>query len=296
VTKRILGGALAALGLGLVLWWATRPPSPAQILASIEVPPAPVRTPEAELASFRVAPGFRIELVAAEPLVVDPVAIDWDDAGRLYVVEMRGFMPNLEGKGEDAPVGRVVVLEDGDGDGAMDRSQVFRDGLVLPRAIAVLPEGVLLGVPPDLWLCAPFEVAPRCEAPRRLTHYGLGRPDPEHLENGLLPAIDGWIYNAKSSRRFRLEGDTLHIQETAFRGQWGIAQDDEGRLFYNHNSVFLLADAFPADSDGNFAAEDPDGGAIVLEFEEGDDGRVAGVVMLRGDGQRIPWTREPGGS
>ncbi|MGH7287152.1 MAG: DUF7133 domain-containing protein, partial [Myxococcota bacterium] len=257
MTKRILGGALAALGLGLVLWWATRPPSPAQILASIEVPPAPVRTPEAELASFRVAEGFRVELVAAEPLVVDPVAIDWDDAGRLYVVEMRGFMPTLEGKGEDAPVGRVVVLEDGDGDGVMDRSQVFRDGLVLPRAIAVLPEGVLLGVPPDLWLCAPFEVAPRCAAPRRLTHYGLGRPDPEHLENGLLPAIDGWIYNAKSSRRFRLEGETLHIQETAFRGQWGIAQDDEGRLFYNHNSVFLLADAFPADYLARHPATDP---------------------------------------
>ena len=57
------------------------------------------------------------------------------------------------------------------------------------------------------------------------------------------------------------------------------------------------ATAFPVERpDGSFAAEDPDGGAIVLEFEEGDDGRVAGVAMLRGDGQRILWTREPGGS
>jgi mono/diheme cytochrome c family protein len=255
--RRWLGVGLVALALGGAAFWWLREPSAEAILAALEVPPAPVLQPEAALASFRVAPGFRVELVAAEPLVVAPVAIDWDEAGRLYVVEMRGFMPNLAGEGEDAPLGSVAVLEDADADGAFDTRHVLRDGLVLPRAIAVLPEGVLLGVPPDLWLCPPFEVAKHCAAPRRLSHYGLGRHDPEHQENGLLPALDGWIYNAKSSRRFRLEGSALRVEATAFRGQWGIAQDDEGRLFYNHNSAFLYADLFPAEYLVRHPATDP---------------------------------------
>jgi hypothetical protein len=189
--------------------------------------------------------------------VVAPVAIAWDDAGRLYAVEMRGFMPNLAGEGEEAPSGRVVVLEDTDRDGRMDVSHVLRDGLVLPRAIAVLPEGVLLGVPPDLWLCPPFEVDRNCRAPRRLTHYGRGRHDPEHSENGLLPALDGWIYNAKSERRFRLDAAGWREATTAFRGQWGIAQDDEGRLFTNHNSAFLFVDLQPAEYLARHPATDP---------------------------------------
>jgi mono/diheme cytochrome c family protein/glucose/arabinose dehydrogenase len=255
--KRFAAIAAGAGVLALTAWWALREPSPEAILASFEPPPAPVLAPAEALASFRVAPGFEIELVAAEPLVVAPVAIDWDEAGRLHAVEMRGFMPNIDGRGEDAPVGRAVVLEDHDGDGRMDASHVLRDGLVLPRALAVLPEGVLLGVPPDLWLCPRFEVAPRCETPRRLGPYGVGRHDPEHAENGLLPALDGWIYNAKSERRFRLEAGSWREERTAFRGQWGIAQDDEGRLYTNHNSAFLFVDLFPADYLVRHAGTDP---------------------------------------
>ena len=232
--------------LGVIVFRAWRGPDPEEVLARIDVPLAPVLSPEEELASFRTAPGFRVELVAAEPLVVDPVAMDWDDEGRLYVVEMRGFMPNIEGEGEDQPVGRVVVLEDTDADGRMDRSGVFLDGLVLPRAVAVLPQGVLVGVPPDLWLCRDTNGDRTCGTRTRVGEYAIEGANPEHQENGLLAGIDGWIYNAKSSRRFRLEGSRLRSQETVFRGQWGIAQDDAGRLFYNHNSGFLYADAFPA--------------------------------------------------
>lgn len=235
-----------ALAVGVATYVASNP-SPERILASIDVPPSPVLSPDDALAAFRTAPGFRVELVASEPLVVDPVAMDWDDEGRLYVVEMRGFMPNIEGEGEDAPVGRVVVLEDDDGDGRMDRSDVFLDELVMPRAIAVLPQGVLVGSPPDLWLCRPAGEPLRCVERSRLGDYANSGPNPEHLENGLLPAIDGWIYNAKSTRRFRFTNEGFEIGATAFRGQFGIAQDDEGNLFYNHNSGFLYGDAIPAE-------------------------------------------------
>jgi mono/diheme cytochrome c family protein/glucose/arabinose dehydrogenase/HEAT repeat protein len=240
---------LALTALGLFAWRLLRPPDPAKILAQIDVPDAPVLSPEEELASFRLAPGFRAELVAAEPLVVDPVAMDWDDRGRLFVVEMRGFMPNINGEGEDRPNGRVVVLEDIDGDGRMDESHIFLDALVLPRAIAVLPEGILIGVPPDLILCRDTNDDLRCEDDEQtvLLEYASDSGNVEHRENALLPGLDGWLYNSKSARRFRLSEAGIEVESTVFRGQWGIAQDDEGRLYYNHNSGFLYADLFPAE-------------------------------------------------
>jgi len=94
-------------------------------------------TPTEALASFSLPPGYRVELVASEPLVQDPVAIDWDPDGRLWVVEMPGYMRDIAGGGEHDPIGRVVVLQDRDGDGKMDTRTVFADHLVLPRAVKV---------------------------------------------------------------------------------------------------------------------------------------------------------------
>lgn len=245
--KRALLVLVAIVALGWIGFRIWRGPAPEDILASIDVPPAPVLSPEEELATFRTAPGFRAELVAAEPLVVDPVAMDWDDEGRLYVVEMRGYMPNVDGDGEDAPVGRVVVLEDTDGDGRMDQSSIFLDELVLPRAVAVLPQGVLVAEQPNLWLCRDDDADLRCDEKIRITSYAEGRTNPEHQENALLPGFDNWIYNSRSTRRFRFDGDQLIVEPTQMRGQWGIAQDDDGRLYYNHNSGFLYVDEIPAD-------------------------------------------------
>lgn len=247
---------MIGIGLSVAGWSASKfllGPSPEDILSSIGTTPSPVLSPIEAQASFRTAPGFHIELVASEPLVVDPVAMDWDDEGRLYVVEMRGFMRNLDADDEGAPSGRVVVLEDFDKDGQMDTSRVFLDNLVLPRGIAVLPQGVLIGSPPDLILCRDHNDNLSCEdnEKTRLTSYADGPVNVEHAENGLLPGIDGWIYNAKSNRRFQLTSDTpspqIIVDKAVSRGQWGIAQDDEGRLYYNHNSTFLFTDVFPGE-------------------------------------------------
>ena len=97
-------------------------------------------------------PGYRVELVASEPLIQEPVALDWDVAGRLWAVEMPGFMADLTGSNEHEPIGRVVVLEDTNGDGRMDKRTVFADRLVLARSIKVLDRGVLVAEPPNLWL------------------------------------------------------------------------------------------------------------------------------------------------
>src|SRR5262245_42276383 len=97
--------------------------------------PVPLLTPEQEIATFRLPAGFHAELVAQEPMVEHPVFVTFDPDGRMWVAEMRSYMPDTSGWGEDKPTGRVSVLQDTDGDGQMDKSTVFADGLVLPRAI-----------------------------------------------------------------------------------------------------------------------------------------------------------------
>src|SRR5262245_9857578 len=105
---------------------SNRPFPPGVHKVSNESPPL---SPEDEMKTFYMPPGYRVELVASEPLVKDPIAIDWDTDGRLWVVEMPGFMADVTGSTEDDPIGRVVVLEDTNGDGRMDKRTVFADGL-----------------------------------------------------------------------------------------------------------------------------------------------------------------------
>ena len=75
---------------------------------------SPVLSPEDELKTFFMPPGYRVELVASEPMIQEPVALDWDTEGRLWAVEMPGFMADITGSNEHEPIGRVVVLEDMD--------------------------------------------------------------------------------------------------------------------------------------------------------------------------------------
>jgi glucose/arabinose dehydrogenase/mono/diheme cytochrome c family protein len=227
------------------LTWADEKP----FYLSLETPPAPELSPAEALAAFSIAPGFNIELVAAEPLTEDPVAIAWDEIGHLYVVEMRGFMPDAYGNGDKEPVGAVVRLIDTDNDGKFDLRQVLLDHLVLPRAIAIVNEGLLIGEPPNLWLCPSQSGSSKgidCQKKIRLANYGDQPGNVEHAENGLLMAIDNWIYNAKSNRRMRIQEGRLVIEPTLFRGQWGITQDNQGLLYYNTNSNFLLGDLYDA--------------------------------------------------
>jgi glucose/arabinose dehydrogenase/mono/diheme cytochrome c family protein len=212
--------------------------------ASMKIPPAPVVPPAEALKTFKVAPGFRLELVASEPLVRDPVAMEFDPDGRLWVVEMLGYMPDVDGKGEDAPVGDVVVLEDTGGTGKFDKRTVFLDHLVLPRAIGFVAGGVLIAEPPVLWFCKikPGELT--CESRVQVCPYA-NRTVVEHTSNGLLVAMDNWIYSADCKQRLRRWDGKWILTETRSRGQWGITQDDIGRLFYNSNPEDLRGDLVP---------------------------------------------------
>lgn len=218
-----------------------------EVLEKLDIPSAPVLSPEASLKRMKVAPGFRVELVAAEPLIHDPVAMAFDAEGRLWVVEMRSYMPNPDGEGEDKPTSRVVVLEDEDGDGRMDGSTIFMDGLVLPRAIAMVEGGVLIAEPPRLWFCRDTDGDLKAEEKRAVYDSYAEHGHTSRSENGLLRALDNWRYNAASATRMRFEDGGLIAEPTARRGDWGIAQDSYGRLYTCTNSSWLHADYLPAE-------------------------------------------------
>lgn len=203
---------------------------------------APVLTAEESLKAMQVEPGFSVQIVAEEPLISSPVSVLFDKRGRIWVVEMGGYMPDTIGSGEDRPTGKVVILSDRNGDGKMDHRQVFLDSLVLPRAICLIENGLLLAESPKLWY---YEIRDDKPVKRTLVDaaYAEGG-NVEHQPNGLFRAMDNWIYSAKSSKRYRKSGDKWLIERTHFRGQWGISQDDRGRLFYNNNSENLQGDFF----------------------------------------------------
>ena len=239
---------------------------------TLEPPPAVVFTPEQELESFRIADGFRVELVVAEPLIEDPVSITWDEDGKMYAVEMRGYMQDTYGNGEDDPIGSVVRLHDDDNDGQMDRREVMLDFLVLPRAISIISEGLLIAEPPNLWLC-PSELNQAstidCDKKVSLGEYANAPGSVEHQENAMVMGLDNWIYNAKSSRKFQLNNGSLDIEKTVFRGQWGLGQDDDGFFYYNGNSNLVTGDLYP-DSDAIKAKVSPTPG-LSQRLHRGDE-------------------------
>jgi putative membrane-bound dehydrogenase-like protein len=216
-----------------------------------EIPPAPLLTPEESLKTFKLQPGFKIELVASEPLIGAPVSMAFHPNGSLYVLEMRGYMPNVDGKGEQEIPGRVSILTDTDGDGKMDKSTVFLDGLIMPRAICLAYDGVLVAEPPNVWFCRDTNGDGVCDE-KTLAFTGYGsQAAPEHTANGLMWGLDNWIYSANYTNRVRRAADGKWILEpsavVAGRGQWGLSQDDFGRLVSNSNSDYLRGDLAPSE-------------------------------------------------
>lgn len=207
------------------------------------IPAAPVISAQEALLDFEVEDGFEVQLVASEPQIVDPVAMVFDEDGAMWVVEMRDYMWTTEGDKTGEPAGRIVVLRDEDGDGHYESSSVFLDHIYLPRAISIYNGGVLVAIPPNLF----FVERNGYEAGEMIvvdSVYAVGG-NPEHQPNGLLLSMDNWIYNAKSDQRYRYQDGKWLKELTQYRGQWGITQDDWGRLFYNNNSQTLLGDDTP---------------------------------------------------
>ncbi len=196
--------------------------------------------PTISLESYRIEDGFQLEILASEPFIEAPVAMDFDNQGRMWVAEMRGYMRDIEGSTEDQPTGVISILEDRDKDGVTDHAKIFLDKLVMPRAVAHVYGGLLYAEPPNLWF---VEIVNDQPGAKTLVDsvYAVGG-NPEHQPNGLMMNIDNWIYNANSNARYQRK-DGKWIKETAsMRGQWGITKDNMGRLYYNNNSTQLKGD------------------------------------------------------
>lgn len=207
--------------------------------------PSPALSPKDSMTHFQLEEGLQIELVAAEPMIEEPVAITFDAQGQLWVVEMRGYMMNIDMEAEELPNGRIVVLADEDGDGKMDSRKVFADSLVMPRALAILSDGALIAEKKPLWFYQDIDGDGVADQ-RTLVDSIYGESGlPEHSPNGLWRGMDNWYYNAKATSRYkRINGQWIK-EKTEFRGQWGISHDDQGRLFYNYNWSQLHADLVP---------------------------------------------------
>ena len=203
----------------------------------------PVFTPEESLAQFKVAPGFKVELVASEPMVKDPVFVDWDDQGRMWVGELRTYMRDLDGTGENERMSRVMVLEDTNEDGVMDKATPFVDDMINVRCIAFVDGGVLVVETGGLWLCKDKDGDLRCDERKKLIDFATAaQSNIEHAENALHFALDNWMYNSKSSRKLAWRNGKLIEMPAKGRGQWGMGSDAYGRLYFNANSNWFEVD------------------------------------------------------
>lgn len=189
---------------------------------------------------FILQPGFAIQTIAAEPLLDSPMAFSFDKKGRIWVVELPGYMRDIDGSEQQKADGKVVLLEDTNQDGRMDQRTVILDQLEAPRAVLCAYDGLLYSKGTELWW-ARLDDTKITEQVLVDSLYVVGG-NIEHQPNGLLYNIDNWIYSAKSKARYRYQDGQWLREATTARGQWGLSNDVQGRLYYNNNSVSVMAD------------------------------------------------------
>ena len=157
--------------------------------------PVPPKEPQEALESFEAVDGFRMEMVAHEPLVNDPVAAAFDENGRLYVAEMRDY-PYQPGPGEK-PIGVVRLLEDTDGDGTLDQSHIFADELLWTTGVTVWKGGVFVTAPPDIWYLKDTDGDAKADI-RKKVYSGFGHQNEQQMMNSIIMGVDHWIYGIAS--------------------------------------------------------------------------------------------------
>lgn len=234
----------------------------AQLLGT-DVPPP--RSPEESLQSMRVRDGLKVELVAAEPLVQDPIAIDWGADGKLWVVEMADYPLGLDNRGMHG--GRVRFLEDTTGDGKYDKSTVFLDGLAYPTGVMAWRDGVLISSAPQVIFASDTTGDGRADR-REVLFAGFALGNQQHRMNGFAAGLDNWIYLADGgsggtvvshesgdqvvtrSRDVRIRPYSGSVEAISGHSQFGRRRDDWGNWFGCDNVTplrhFLLQDAYLA--------------------------------------------------
>jgi putative membrane-bound dehydrogenase-like protein len=220
-------------------------------------------TPAEALESIEVHKGFTVEFAALEPNVVDPIALCFDENGRMYVCEMRGFQLGPGGKGAK-DLGRIRLLDDRDGDGRFETAVVFADKLTYPTTVMPYAGGILVGAAPDIIFFKDTDGDDRADV-REVLYTGFGTGNHEQLLNTLQFHFDNWIYacaggnggDIRSTRRpddppvsmrsrsFRMRPFTGPFEATSGGGQYGLSSDDWGRFFVCTNANHIIQRVLP---------------------------------------------------
>jgi mono/diheme cytochrome c family protein/glucose/arabinose dehydrogenase len=201
--------------------------------------PSPAHlTPEQSIKTFKLPKGYHLELVASEPMIHEPVAIAWDGNARMYVAELNTYMQDVEGTDEHAPTSRVMLLEDTNNDGKMDKSSVFIDQMLLPRMLLCVGNEVLVNETDTYDIFSYKDTNKDGVADVKRPVYTPGKKSPgnlEHQRSGLDWNVDNWIYMAVDPVRFRYKNKMLVPDSipSGSSGQWGITHDNYGRLFFS---------------------------------------------------------------
>lgn len=241
-----VGGAGALLGqVGDRAAIDTAPPP-----AHWKVPAAPVRSPDESMRMMELQPGFRIELVAAEPLVQDPIAFAFDEQQRLWVLEwpsynwpLRDLLPGLDK--QPTPASRLVVLRDTNGDGRMDTRTVFAS-MDWPRGIQLVDGGVVVFALPEILFLQDTDGDDRADR-RDVLQSGLPIPVNPHLAPSSPSwTLDNWTYGLQVDERLRVAGGKrIAARSGRLAGQWGMSHDDFGRLFFSYNQDHIRGSLVP---------------------------------------------------
>ena len=173
------------------------------------------KSAEAALSTFTIEPGFKIELVASEPLINDPVAMTVDESGRMFVVEMPGVPFDKSG------TGKVLLLSDTNGDGKMDKSTVFADSLILPTGVMRWKKGIIVTDPPNVFYMEDTNGDGKADIKKTMLT-GFDTSNLEANVNNPLYGLDNWIYLADlpvvKGNGIHYSGDTsINLPESSVR-------------------------------------------------------------------------------
>lgn len=197
-------------------------------------------SPKESLKKMVLPEGYRMELVASEPMIHEPVAIAWDANGRLFVAEMNTYMQDIDGRDQMLPICSVKRLEDTNGDGVMDKSVTFIDSLVLPRMLLTLDDRLIVSETNVKHLYSYRDTDGDGVADEKKIIFRndeVSRSNLEHQRSGLIWNLDNKIYVTYENVRYAYDqvDDMLKTEPLieGSAGQWGLATDDYGRLFYS---------------------------------------------------------------